>query len=147
MPMPHLVRRKGRYWSLEESYRDERGKPRKRVLRYLGLYRVDWRATLGPNLDSGVDWDAIERDELARQEREERAREEKLAALPAGLHVGPTDPAPLHFPSHDNIPHAEEEEALAESKPDAPPAPDDAPPQGSDQAPSAEPQSEGDGVL
>jgi len=31
----HWVNRKG-YWSLEESYRDERARPRKRVLRYIG---------------------------------------------------------------------------------------------------------------
>jgi hypothetical protein len=92
--MAHMVLKKGRYWELQESYRDARGRPRKRFLKYLGLYSIDWRATFASDLH-GVDWDAIERQELARIEAEEKARQEKLAALPVGLHTGPTDPAPV----------------------------------------------------
>lgn len=51
--MAHIVNRRG-YLSLEESYRDENGKPRKRVLAYFGKRKlafniftdVDWRYTL-----------------------------------------------------------------------------------------------------
>ncbi|MDR6305227.1 hypothetical protein GGQ85_002947 [Nitrobacter vulgaris] len=38
--MSHLVCRRGKYWSIEESYR-ENGKVKKRVLRYLGARRSD----------------------------------------------------------------------------------------------------------
>lgn len=46
----HYVNRKG-YWSLETSYRDERGRPRKKVVRYFGkafnpFTDIDWAATL-----------------------------------------------------------------------------------------------------
>jgi hypothetical protein len=87
--MPHLVNRRG-YWSLEESYR-EGGRVRKRYIRYLGRFKIDWRATLASEVQ-GVDWDAIEKQECERAEAAEKARVEKLAALPVGLHVGPTDP-------------------------------------------------------
>lgn len=43
--MAHWVTRKGKYVSLEESYRDERGRPRKRILQYLGIPSIDWRAS------------------------------------------------------------------------------------------------------
>lgn len=91
--MAHLVSRRG-YFSLEESYRDERGRPRKRYLAYLGRYSIDWRATLASEVQ-GVDWDAIEREEAARVDAEEKAYQAKLAHLPSGLRVGPVDPVPV----------------------------------------------------
>lgn len=87
--MAHLVNRKG-YWSVEESYRDGK-RVRKRYIRYLGRYSIDWRAMFASEL-GGVDWDAIEKQECARLHAQEKAYQAKLAALPVGLHVGPTDP-------------------------------------------------------
>lgn len=66
--MAHLVNRRG-YESLEESYRDANGKPRKRVLAYYGkrrpmsLSQVDWGATLvgepGEGAAAKAEWDAM----------------------------------------------------------------------------------------
>jgi hypothetical protein len=67
---------------------------KKRYIRYLGRFSIDWRATLASEVQ-GVDWDAIEREECERLDAGEKARAEKLAALPAGLHAGPTDPTPV----------------------------------------------------
>jgi len=94
--MAHLVTRKGKYVSLEESYRDERGRPRKRILKYFGvLGSIDWHATL-LGTDRGVDWWAIEQEQLARMNAEDAEQKSKEAALHAayGLTVGPTDPVP-----------------------------------------------------
>ena len=98
--MAHAILKHGRYWEVYESYRDERGRPRKRFLKYLGRYSVDWRATFVSELN-GVDWDAIERQECERQDKEEAARQAKLADLNQqyGLTLGPADPVPVE-PSH-----------------------------------------------
>jgi hypothetical protein len=98
--MAHAVLKRGRYWEVYESYRDERGRPRKRFLKYLGRYSIDWRATFASDLH-GVDWDAIEREECERQDSEKAAYDAKLASLNElyGLRVGPVDPAPVE-PSH-----------------------------------------------
>jgi hypothetical protein len=113
--MAHYVQRKG-YWSLEESYRDERGKPRKRYLKYLGkLGQIDWSATLnGFPEDRGLH--AAERAaEKADALRGPVVKEP--SKLPVGLHVGPTDPMPV-----DTNPEAEQEQT-----PDTPePGSDDA---------------------
>lgn len=83
--MAHLVKRKG-YWSLEESYRDANGKPRKRYLKYLGkLGQIDWAGTF--KSESGMA--AAER---AMEEAEARPVVEPPSKLPDGLHVGPVDP-------------------------------------------------------
>ena len=94
--MAHMVLKKGRYWELHESYRDERGRPRKRFLRYLGRYSPAWKETCAPLLD-GVDWAEIERQECERIDREKAAYDVKLAALNAEhrLRVGPVDPVPV----------------------------------------------------
>jgi hypothetical protein len=94
--MAHWVTRKGKYVSLEESYRNAEGKPRKRIVRYYGIEP--------PTRDYGVDWEAIERSAVQRQEREERTYQEKRASqqkafkaatgleLPANPPSGPIAP-------------------------------------------------------
>jgi hypothetical protein len=64
--MVHMVLKKGRYWELHESYRDVRGRPRKRFLRYLGRYSASWKESCAPELD-GIDWAEIERQECERR--------------------------------------------------------------------------------
>jgi hypothetical protein len=94
--MAHMVLKKGKYWELHESYRDERGRPRKRFLRYLGCYSAQWKETRSVEFD-GVDWAKIERMECERLDREKAAYDAKLAALNEqyGLRVGPVDPTPV----------------------------------------------------
>lgn len=81
--MAHWITRKGKYVSLEESYRNAEGKPRKRILRYLGIPSIDWQYTLKG------DGKAFDEPPTVP------AAPEPLSALPAGLHVGPVDPVPL----------------------------------------------------
>ena len=97
-----MVLKKGRYWELQESYRDERGRPRKRFLRYLGvLGQIDWKATFAPG--DGVDWHAIEQQELARMKEHDDAYEQKLkdqrdafkASTGLEPRAGPVDPVPV----------------------------------------------------
>lgn len=63
--MAHEVCRRG-YWSLEESYRDESGKPRKRVIEYYGKKRpirlrdISFRDIPGEGAAAQAEWDAIE---------------------------------------------------------------------------------------
>jgi hypothetical protein len=120
--MAHMVLKKGRYWELQESYRDARGRPRKRLLKYLGVYSVDWRATFASELH-GLDWDAIERQECERLDREEAARDAKLEALNQqhGLRVGPVDPVPVE-PTH-TAPAPPVGTASQESQPEQPSEP------------------------
>jgi len=94
--MAHLCNRRG-YFSLEESYRDEQGRPRKKRLAYFGkrkpvsIFDIGWHASLIGE-PQGVDWWAIEQEEAARQVKEEASREDRL---PPGLSLGPTDPTPV----------------------------------------------------
>jgi hypothetical protein len=124
--MAHMVLKKGRYWELHESYRDDRGRPRKRFLRYLGRYSIDWKETLAKELD-GVDWVAIERQECERIDREKAACDAKLAELNAeyGLRVGPIDPTPLEKESPAPVEASEpEQSAPQEGQPEQPSEPD-----------------------
>src|SRR4051812_39819317 len=89
--MSHYVLKRGKYWEEYESYRDERGRPRKRFLRYLGILGdIDWKATLqGDPEDRAM---AVA-ERLGAEADARRAPEvEKPSELPDGLHVGPTDP-------------------------------------------------------
>lgn len=115
--MAHMVLKKGRYWELHESYRDERGRPRKRFLKYLGRYSQEWKETHAPLLD-GVDWAEIERQECERVDREDAAREAKLAALNAqyGLRVGPVDPTPVEKESPAAPASSEPEQSAGEEE-------------------------------
>ncbi len=97
----HYVHKLGLYWEEWESYRDERGRPRKRFVKYWGKRdpRRSWGG-LGPVQKDGVDWAKIEREEIARQEvdeivqhwRTEFQREQFKAATGLDLPDGPTDP-------------------------------------------------------
>lgn len=89
--MAHLVQRKGKYWSLEESYRDGT-KVRKRVLQYFGVMSVDWQYTMrgdGKAFDEPV---------------ESVPAPDAVSTLPTGLHVGPIDPVPLPEPAAPIVP-------------------------------------------
>ncbi len=90
--MAHLVRRKGVYYAIEESYRPGPGmKPRKRTIKWLGRMAGIIAENLRPE-PGGAVWDAMERQQLALYEQEQAAYWETLEKLPAGLHVGPIDP-------------------------------------------------------
>jgi hypothetical protein len=119
-----MVLKKGRYWELHESYRDERGRPRKRFLRYVGRYSPEWKETRAPELD-GVDWAEIERQECELMDREKAAYDAKLAALNEqyGLRVGPVDPVPVE-PSRATAVEASEPEQGAEKEEAAEPSTD-----------------------
>jgi len=100
--MAHLVNRRG-YFSLEESYRNENGKPRKRRLAYygkrnpllaaLGVPAIDWAATF--RSDPGAA--AAER---AMANIEERPVIEEPSRLPDGLSLGPVDPVQVERPAY-----------------------------------------------
>jgi hypothetical protein len=92
--MSHVVVKKGRYAELYESYRDERGRPRKRFLKYLGkLGEIDWEATLqGDPEDRAM---AVA-ERFGVQVDARRAPVPQMpSGLPTGLHTGPVDPTPL----------------------------------------------------
>lgn len=71
----------------------------------VGLFGVDWRYTLKGD---GQDWDKIEREQLAKQDREDKAREERAfsqekflketATAPPTAHAAPSEPAPAPAP-------------------------------------------------
>jgi hypothetical protein len=114
--MPHLCNRRG-YFSLEESYREGK-KVRKRVIEYYGkrppirLRDIGWFDSIIGE-PQGVDWWAIEQEEVARQVKEEASREDRL---PPGLTLGPTDPAPIDKTvSEPAAPSEAPSEALGES--------------------------------
>jgi hypothetical protein len=88
--MAHVVIRKG-YASIEESYRDERGRPRKKVLRWIG--RVSETVAMNLRSEPGAGaWGDWERQQLDLYETEQEGYQAALDRLPDGLHVGPTDP-------------------------------------------------------
>lgn len=82
--MAHWVKRKNKYWSLEESYRNAQGKPRKRILQYLGVPPIDWAYTLKGD-GASADIEALAQPKGG----------EVIDNLPPGLLVGPTDPTPV----------------------------------------------------
>jgi len=63
----------------------------------------------------GLDWDEVERDALARQEREEAGRQASLNDLHAayGLTVGPNNPTPVDRTTPNVAAEAKEPEAPA----------------------------------
>jgi hypothetical protein len=63
----------------------------------------------------GVDWDELEKDALARQEREEAGRQASLNDLHAayGLTVGPNNPTPIDKAIPDVLTDTKEPEAPA----------------------------------
>lgn len=80
--MAHLVCRRGKYWSIEESYR-ENGKVKKRVLKYLGTRRSDDPQVRMQQMLDTAERKGEEINEAQRQlygetnaERQERVREE-----------------------------------------------------------------------
>jgi hypothetical protein len=80
--MAHLVCRRGKYWSIEESFR-ENGKVKKRVLKYLGARRSDDPQIRMQQMLDTAERRGAEIDEAQRQlygetsaERQERVREE-----------------------------------------------------------------------
>lgn len=103
----HFVCKRG-YWEEYESYRDERGRPRKRFVKYWGKRdpRRRWGG-LGPIETDGVDWNKLAEDELVRMAQEENAyemfrelqsmafKEETGLDLP---HSPPGDPVPIDKP-------------------------------------------------
>lgn len=102
--MAHIVCRKG-YYSLEESYRDEQGRPRKRRLAYygrrnpllaaLGVPSIDWQATL-----QGTPEDrAMQAAERAAEKAGEREIVEEPSRLPSGLEQGPREAVEVEKPS------------------------------------------------
>ena len=64
----------------------------------------------------GMDWDKLERDQLARQDREEASKQASLNALHAeyGLTVGPNNPTPVDKAIPDSAADAKEPEASAD---------------------------------
>jgi hypothetical protein len=127
--MAHLVIRKGKYASLEESYRDESGRPRKRVLAYYGrskppsILDIDWHASIIGEPQGGS---AAVTAEFTPQGSVEAVQDDKL---PTGLHTGPTDPTQTNDETHPTP-----------SPPDVS-APDDGPQSESDQGQDAGPSS------
>lgn len=121
----HMVLKKGRYWELQESYRDDRGRPRKRFVRYLGvLGHIDWKATFAPG--DGIDWHAIEQQQLARVKEQEDAHAQKLkeqreafkAATGLELPVGPVDPVPVeHAHAQPSVPEPSAPEVSQSEQP------------------------------
>jgi len=104
--MPHYVQRKG-YWSLEESYRDANGKPRKRYLKYLGKLGVPV-ISLSASLRSEPGIAAADR-AMERADKERGPVVEEVSKIPSGLHVGPVDPTPVETsspPAEDTSPQA-----------------------------------------
>lgn len=99
--MAHHVIRRGKYHSIEESYR-ENGKVRKRVLRYLGTRRSDDpQARMQQMLDTaeskGQEIDEAQRAKYGEtaSERQERAREEAAFSQQSFLDsTALADPAP-----------------------------------------------------
>lgn len=97
--MAHYVNRRG-YWSYEESYRDESGKPRKRRLTYygrlnpllaaLGVPKIDWQATLQGTPEDRAMAAAERAAEKAEAQRVPVV--EEPSRLPEGLHLGPREP-------------------------------------------------------
>jgi hypothetical protein len=130
--MSHVVMKKGKYAELYESYRDERGRPRKRFLKYLGKFGdIDWKATLQGDPDDRA-MAAAER-AAERAGALESRPERQPTALPQGLRSGPVDPVPIekapasaNYQASQSAP-AEQDQETAPAEP-ASPAPDDAAP-------------------
>jgi hypothetical protein len=81
--MAHLVNRRG-YYSLEESYRDESGKPRKRVVEYYGkrpvrLRDISFGIGFGENTDA--EFEASKRDAPAAPSEKEAVATEPAAEV------------------------------------------------------------------
>jgi hypothetical protein len=116
--MAHVVTRtiKGKQYSyLEESYRDPvTGKPKKRIIQYLGrvdgggapVRRRSRSISVAPPTDTvsnsligmqftrsyGVDWDAIAKQEIERMDAEDKARAEREARLFADIGLATPKP-------------------------------------------------------
>ena len=71
--MPHIVNRRG-YLSLEESYRDEHGRPRKRVLAYYGKSDPRRDRMLATAERKAEEWDEWQRAEFGETGAERAAR-------------------------------------------------------------------------
>jgi hypothetical protein len=84
----HMINRRG-YWSLEQSYRDENGKPRKRILQYFGRSTPEERA-LDSALRIGRETEALQKKMFGETAVERREREQAKSSLPQGLRLGPT---------------------------------------------------------
>lgn len=101
----HYVHKLGLYWEEWESYRDERGRPRKRFIKYWGR-RDPRRRWGGVGPVRPINWDKIEQAQLVEVKQEENAhqmfrtlqgivfKEETGLDLPHGV----SDPVPIEKP-------------------------------------------------
>jgi hypothetical protein len=150
--MAHLVVRKRKYASIEESIRvPGRKTPVKRVIRYFGTRSPDWvRVVRGRGLD-GVDWDALERDELQRMKSEEglaklmeeAQRTDFKVATGLDLPKGSMDPKPIEKAPSPSLPPAPAVEVEKVSSPSLPDAAAPEAPEAATEAPSERGGAEG----
>lgn len=125
--MAHLVCRKNRYWSLEESYREGK-RVRKRTLFYFGTRRPsDPQARYDQMLDTAErkaeEWDDYQRREFGETAGERKAREKEEAKFSQEKFLeSTTSPAPAEATPNPASPESDSpsEAEQSPSEPDAP---------------------------